>query len=230
MLKQSLVRGIQGFILVALLGLSFGSRGIAAGATNVGGKHVFILYPGVDSIWGSYIFVVTNDSQQPEAFTFPVMLPKETVDFQAQDVLSPDELKLGPDGGVIVDKVFPPGETLIQISFKLPATESVGTATFTPLQPFQSLGLFIWQDSFVVKGPEGLEIQKGVNLSDRKFDTYTLSSGAVGKPIVYTFENVPEGRGRLWIIGGIVAAILFVTAFTIAFFTRPRLIHSEEVV
>ncbi len=230
-MTRILQRFHEGLFRVLLLTFGLALAPSQAGATTaIAGKHIYILYPGVDSIWGSYIFVVNNDSPQPEKYTFPVMLPKETVDFQAQDVLSPDELKLGPDGGIIVDKIFPPGETLVQISFKMLGSQGTASATFTPPYPFETLGLFVWQDSFAVKGPDGMEVKKGVELSTRKFDTYTLTAGAVGVPIHYSFENVPEGRGRLWVMGGIVAAILFITAFTIAYYTKPQLIHSEEVV
>jgi hypothetical protein len=214
------------------LGLAFilASSSSAWATTLVGGKHVYILYPGVDAVWGSYIFVVENDSQAAEQYSFPVMLPKETIDFQAQDTLSPQELKLGTDGGITIDKSFPPGETLLQVSFKLPGTQGEALASFTPPYPFQSLGIFVLQDSFSVAGPAGLEIQKGINLSGRNFDTYTLNGGESGKSISYTIGNVPEGRGRLWIIGGIFAGILLITAVTIAYFTRPRLNESEVVV
>ncbi|RZA27045.1 MAG: hypothetical protein EOP10_01530 [Proteobacteria bacterium] len=203
---------------------------LAQAAPVVGPKHVFIVYPGQDTIWGSYLFVVNNDSPAPEAFSFPVMLPKETVDFQAQDSLSPQELKLGTDGGVRIDKVFQPGETLMQISFKLPASEGKATASFTAPYAYETFGVFVWQDTLDVQGPQGLDIQKGVNLSGRLFDTYSTGAGEVGKAITYTFEKVPEGRNRLWVIGGIFAAILFLAAFSLAFYTRPKLTHNEDLV
>lgn len=212
------------------LAAGFCVASLAFAKAAVGPKHIFILYPGVDAIWGSYIFEVNNDGQAPEQLSFPVMLPKETVDFQAQDTLSPQELQLGKDGGVTINKIFPPGETLMQVSFKLPASQGSSSATFRASYPYQSIGVFVWQDSFVVKGPPGLEIQKGVNLSGRLFDTYSVGEGDAGQTLSYTFENVPEGRGRLWIVGGIFAGILLLTGLTVAFYTRPKLLHSEEVV
>ncbi len=217
-------------VLTVLTFASLAFSSIGQAAVGIGPKHVYILYPGVDAIWGSYIFVVANDGQAPEPFSFPVMLPKETVDFQAQDTLSPQELKLGKDGGITIDKTFPPGETLLQVSFKLPASEATSVATFTAPYPYQSLGIFVWQNSFDVKGPEGLEIQKGVNLSGKVFDTYSIGAGDVGKTLTYTFENVPEGRGRLWMVGGIFGVILLITALVVGFYTRPKLLQSEEVV
>lgn len=221
---------LKSLLLTSALFAGLAVPSLSHAAVGVGPKHVYILYPGVDAIWGSYIFVVANDGQAPEKASFPVMLPKETVDFQAQDTLSPEELQLGKDGGITIDKSFPPGETLLQISFKLPASQGTSVATFTAPYPYQSLGIFVWQNSFGVKGPEGLEIQKGVNLSGKVFDTYSIGAGEVGKTLTYTFENVPEGRGRLWMVGSIFGGILLITGLIVAFYTRPKLLQSEEVV
>ena len=215
---------LAGFAVASLLPIR-----VASAATAVGPKHVYIVYPGQDTVWGSYLFVVNNDSQTPENFSFPVMLPKETIDFQAQDSLSPQELKLGTDGGVRIEKVFQPGETLLQVSFKLPAEEGQAAANFTAPYPYESFGVFVWQDTLEVGGPAGLEIQKGVNLSGRMFDTFTTGAGEQGKSITYTFKNVPEGRARLWIVGGIVGAILFIAGVSIAFYTRPKLNLNEDI-
>ncbi|MBC7661038.1 MAG: hypothetical protein H7249_15175 [Chitinophagaceae bacterium] len=218
------------FGLVALAAAFIAWTTPSRAATMVGPKHVYIMYPGLDALWGSYIFVVNNDGTAPEQYSFPVMLPKETLDFQAQDTLSPQELKLGPDGGITVDKSFSPGETLIQISFKLPASQGSSIATFKAPYPFESLGIFVWQDSFSVNAPTGVQIQKGVNLSGRTFDTYSVGAGTAGQTVVYTFDGIAEGRGRLWWVGGVVAAVLILTGLGIAFFTRPKLSLNEEVV
>lgn len=200
-----------------------------ASPTYIGPKHVYIVYPGQDTLWGSYLFVVNNESQAPQNFSFPVMLPKETVDFQAQDSLSPQELKLGQDGGIRIEKVFQPGETLLQISFKIPAEEGKAKATFNPPYAYQSFGVFVWQDSIGVSGPPSLDIQKGVNLSGRLFDTYSIGAGEAGKTVVYEFDKVPEGRNRLWVIGWISAAVLFLAGISIAFYTRPKLTLQEDL-
>ncbi len=198
-------------------------------AVSVGPKHLYIFYPSQDKLVGSYLFVVNNDGNQPENYTFPVMIPKEITDFQAQDALSPNELKLGPDGGLQIEKLFQPGETMLQITFVLPASEGVALAKFTPPFSYESFSVFVWQDALDVRGPAGMDIQKGVNLSGRMFDTYSIGAGEVGKPVEITFERVPEGRKRLWVIGGIFGTILLLAGFSIAFYTRPKLNLNEEL-
>ncbi len=220
-MKTTLLRGL-GFLLALAL------SSLASATTMVGPKHVYILYPGVDAVWGSYIFTVLNDSQAPEHLAFSVMLPKETIDFQAQDTLSPQEISLGKDGGITIDKTFPPGETLLQVGFKLSANQGSGTATLKTAMPFESLGVFVWQNSFNVTGPEGVQIQKGVNLSGRNFDTYSLSNGEAGQSIVFHFDGIQEGRSRLWIIGWVFAGLLILIGLSTAYWTRPKV--AEEVV
>ncbi len=214
--------------VLTLAFILFGAKASMA-AVQIGPKHLYIAYPGVDKIWGSYLFVVNNDGAAPEAFSFPVMLPKNVTDFQAQDALSPNELKLGPDGGLIVEKTFQPGETMLQISFILPAEQGTATARFVPPHSYESFSVFVWQDALDVKGPPGLETQKGVNLSGRLFDTFALGAGEAGKPLEFTFERVPEGRQRLWIIGSIFGAILLIAGLSIAFYTRPKLNPNEDL-
>ncbi|MCX6128701.1 MAG: hypothetical protein NTX25_06505, partial [Proteobacteria bacterium] len=75
---------------MAVLG-SFLIAPLTHASVQMSGRHIFILYPGVDSVWGSYLFMVNNNGTQPERFSFPVMLPVETIDFQGQDSLGPND-------------------------------------------------------------------------------------------------------------------------------------------
>ncbi len=196
---------------------------------KISGRHVYIVYPGVDSVWGSYLFLVSNSGTTPSRFTFPVLLPKETLDFQGQENLSPEELKLGPEGGLIVDKEFPPGDMLLNIGFQLPADKSRGVLSLRSDQTVETMSLFVWQDSMKVEG-QNLEIKNGVPFSGRFYDTYTVRDVPAGQVQEFTFVGVPEGRGRLWIIGWLTLAILSVIGLTLAYLSRPKHIETEAVV
>ncbi len=200
----------------------------ASAAVEVSGRHIYILYPGVDSVWGSYLFMVHNGGTQPERFSFPVMLPAETIDFQGQDTLAPNELKLGSDGGLTIDKVFEPGENLLNIGFKLPAQLGGGPVTLKASSPFESVGFFVFEGKFAVTGPN-MEVRKNVDFSGRRYDTYTLAGGEAGKSYAFAIEGVPEGRGRLWIVGWILAGGLLTIALSIAFLSRPKLSQGADV-
>lgn len=200
---------------------------VASAAVSLGQRHVYILYPGVDSIWGSYIFTVNNSSESPERFAFPVLLPKETIDFQGQDSLDPSELKLGADGAVTIDKEFRPGENMIQVGFKIPASQGSAVANIKLPYDVGSIGYFVWQNSLSVHG-ENMEIQRGLQLSDRVYDAYSFVGGRSGQTMTATFQNVPEGRGRLWIIGWIFCGIIVIVAFGLAYTSRPKTHQIED--
>jgi hypothetical protein len=199
----------------------------ATAAVQIGNKHIFVLYPGVDSVFGSYIFMVQNSGAAPVRLSFPVMLPTETIDFQAQEGLAPNELNLGSSGGLTIDKAFPPGDTLITIGFKSPAEVGQGRFTLKASEPFESVGIFVFEGKFQIKGLN-LDIRRGVEFSGRTYDTYTLSKGEPGKTYQMELQSIPEGRGRLWWIGGIFAGGMLLIALTLAWFSRPKLPQGAE--
>jgi hypothetical protein len=212
---------------VALTSLLLALSMQAVAAVQVTNKHIFVLYPGVDSVFGSYIFMATNDGTQPERLSFPVMLPTETIDFQAQEGLAPNELNLGQDGGLTIDKAFPPGDTLITIGFKVPADVGSGRMTLKAAEAFESIGMFVFEGKFQISGPD-LEIRRNVDFSGRTYDTYTLNKGEGGKTYTMELQNIPEGRGRLWTIGWVSAVALILIAMSLAWFSRPKLPQGAE--
>lgn len=199
----------------------------AQAEVSVSGRHIYVMFPGVDALWGSYLFVVNNSGSQAERFSFPVMLPSQTIDFQGQENVSPDDLKLGADGKLTLDKEFPPGESMVNIGFKIPAQQGKAPFTVTPLFPIEALSLFVWENSLEVLG-DNLQVRKGVPFSGRNYDTYTLSSASIGQPFTVTVNGIAEGRGRLWIVGAILGAVLLV-GLIFAYIQRPRLSGLEDV-
>lgn len=212
------------FALASLL-LAFTMQ--ATAAVQVTNKHIFVLYPGVDSVFGSYIFMVQNNGTQAERLSFPVMLPTETIDFQAQEGLAPNELNLGQDGGLTIDKNFPPGDTLITIGFKVPAEVGEGRMTLKAAQAFESIGMFVFEGKFQISGA-GLDIRRNVDFSGRTYDTYTFNQGEGGKTYSMELQGIPEGRGRLWMIGWVAAAALILIGLALAWFSRPQLPQGAE--
>lgn len=196
-------------------------------SVQISGRHVYILYPGLDSVWGSYLFMVNNNGSQAERFNFKVMLPAEVIDFQGQDSLGPEDLKLGPDGGLTIDKLFDPGDSLLNIGFKLPGKVGEAPISILATSQFATLGIFVFEGKFTISGPQ-LEIRKNVDFSGRNYDTYTTLNGELGKTYRFTIEGIPEGRGRLWLIGWIFAAILAGMALTFAWLSRPQITRGSE--
>ena len=59
---------------ISLTSLSFG--------VSLSGHHVFMLYPALDNVQGSYLFMVSNDSSEPQKGSIGIDLPKEAIDFK----------------------------------------------------------------------------------------------------------------------------------------------------
>jgi hypothetical protein len=200
----------------------------AAAQVQVSSKHMMVLYPSVDSVFGSYIFMVQNQGQQPERYSFPVMLPVETIDFQAASGLAPNELNLGADRGLTIDKVFPPGDTLITIGFKIPAEQGAAPLTLKATTSAESVGFFVYEGQFQISGPT-MDIRRAVEFSGRPYDTYTLSDLKAGSSYALNLQGIPEGRNRLWWIGWIAGAVMLMVAGTLAWMSRPKLPDGADV-
>ena len=99
-------------------------------AVTYANRHVLIVEGGVDEVWASYLFAVENDQEKPEAATLPLMFPKETLDWQAQEGVRPENIVLGKKGGVTVTDEFKPGSTLLGIALKIRANLGEAKMTF----------------------------------------------------------------------------------------------------
>jgi hypothetical protein len=82
--------------------------------------------------------------------------------------------------------------------------------------------MFVFEGKFQISGP-GLDIRRNVDFSGRTYDTYTLNKGEGGKTYEVELQEIPEGRGRLWTIGWVVAAALLLVSLSLAWFSRPQL-------
>jgi hypothetical protein len=185
-------------------------------------RHVVILQPSEDQIWGSYIFAVDNPSKKPQLMQIAVMIPKETKDFKAQEGIEANELKLGSDGGLIVEKLFPPGNTLLGVGFLVESSLGKATLTFDMREAIDQMVVLIPQDSISAVS-EFMNLEVGVPFAGQVFNTLTVRQPTVGKTYVVHVDGVHEGRGRLWLIGAIFAALLFISAAALAYKTRPKL-------
>ena len=225
------MRSVKGFQLLLWIGMivTFAQSSTALGQTVVSGRHIYVMFPGVDSIWGSYLFLVSNPGTEPARLNVPVMLPKETIDFQGQENVGPDELKLGTDGGLTLDKMIPPGDTLLNIGFQIPARQGKAPLSFQATVDFESIGLFVWEDTLTIEG-SNLEKRESVPFSGRNYDTWTLYNGKAGQTLNFEAQGLPEGRGRLWIIGAVMAGVLLLAGIGLAAASRPRPNENEVAV
>ena len=84
-------------------------------------KQLIILKPGTDRVLGTWVAAVNNHGTSPESFSVPVLMPRDVKDFQAIEGVTSEEIQLG-QAGLVVQKSFPPGVSVLSIGFMMPAS------------------------------------------------------------------------------------------------------------
>lgn len=209
-------------ILKSLLLLTLFFSTLSQGAT-LAGRHVYIIHPGMDSVWGSYMLVVEREAEEgaTESAQFQLMLPTETEDWSPQQGIEKDSVQLKPDGGLLVDAVFEKPQTLVVTGFKVAGNS--GRVPFTIKVPFE-------MEDFAVMAIEGqikivsddMKYVGAKDFSGRKYDTWSMENVAQGKVIQFTVEGIPEGRRNYYILAGLFGLILIGGVTVLALRSKPK--------
>ena len=193
----------------------------ASGQVTLAPKQLLVLKPGLDVVHGTWVVAVMNKGQAPAKFRTPVLMPLEARDFQPIEGATADEVKFENDG-LWVEKEFPVGVNVVSFAFVVPS--SIG-GTLLNLKPRADTGelmimtpkgmLDISGENFVVSGTDVQEMQR-----------YTVFSSnhliVAGEKLSLRVSGVPEGRGRLWLVGSVFGLFLVFIAGVLAWRSRPR--------
>lgn len=216
-LGMTLVRACMAFLLVS------GSAPLWA-AVTVTPRHLIILRPSLDGVYGSYIFAVHNDTETPAHLKTRVMLPKETSDFVPQEGLEPNEISLATDGGVNIEKDIPKGVHVLGVGFKVDGRYGKSKMSLTPEGEVRSLTILVPRDSSMDLTAAGLKPASGADAEDPQYRAFVnVDPLPAGAPFVVEVTGLPEGRARLWLTGGVIAACMVLGAAFLAFRTRPKI-------
>ena len=190
---------------------------------KVSGRHVYMLGGGLDEVVGTYVFLVSNLSDEPEKARIPLMLPKETVDFRPFEGTAPEELELSEDGRVVLAKEFKPGDQIVTIGFKASGGFGKGDLTFQAPQDISHLTLFVNQDDLKVASLDESELDFKENepFGGRVYNTYTRSLLKKGESLRIRVDGLVEGRERFYWLGGALLLLLIVAAGALSYRTRP---------
>lgn len=209
-------------VLGAIFGLVMASSALAD--VYVTPKHLIILRPGLDSVYGNYVFAVQNSGEADEVLKTEVMLPKETVDFVPQEGIDANEVSLAPGGGLLIDKSFPPGVHIISIGFKTDAHYGEGKLSLMPVTDIQSFTVLIPRDSGINAVSSVLTDGDAAAAPDPQYRPLVSKAPLLaGAAFEIAVTGLPEGRGRLWMVGWAIAALLVVGVAFLAIKTRPRI-------
>lgn len=219
---MSSLRGMLQSIVV--LGSLVASAPCAQAEVYVTPKHLLILRGALDTLYGSYIFALQNTGEVAENYKTPVALPKEKDDWATQEGLEPSEVSLSPTGSLVVEKSVQPGVNLLGIDFKVPASFGHTTLTFKPEVAIESMIVLVPRGSSVSIESGRFAPADSSQAPDPQYvPWHSAGPLAAGEEIKIDVYGLPEGRARLWIVGGGVAALLLALAGVVAWRTRPKI-------
>lgn len=186
-------------------------------------RFIYVLHEGIDAVWGQHMFMVQNPNSEAAEGEFTVVLPAETVDWQAQDGFKNSDFQLGQDGGLKIVKEFSPGDNVQTLGFKTSAENGAGKLTLKiPLDVGEIS--FMTSDALKVDGPGVVDNGKDAN---SRYHKYTLQDIPAGTVLNLDVSGIQTGRGEFWRLGLGTFALLIVLGFALAY--RSRITKGGEV-
>jgi hypothetical protein len=198
------------------------STEIVMGAVVGPRRHVYVLQPSVDTIWGSYMFSIDNQSKEPVDIDIPLILPRENIDFRPQQGIAPEEIKLQDDGSIRLKKKVDKGSHIFGISFKLAA--QLGEAQISFLLPDADVGeiqILAPIGQLWVEGSGWQNLGEQV-IAGSRFVGTRLSSPTSGISPSLLIKGVPEGRARFWVLGWSATAFIVLGAVAMTLYRQRR--------
>lgn len=186
-------------------------------------RQVIFLREGLDSIFGNAVFLVENRSETDAPLKTIAMLPKETVDFAATEGIDPQDIKL--DGtNVVIERAVPPGVHMIGIGFQTSAKFGRATLSFTVTEPIDNLSILVPEESKLELQSAALQPADDGETPHEGYRPYANRAPMQpGDRFTIEVTGLPEGRAGLWILGAVIAGLIVVSAFTLAWRTRPKI-------
>lgn len=190
---------------------------------QVGRRQVVFLREGLDAVFGNVIFAVDNKSGSDAPFKADVLLPREAVDFAPTDGIEPQDLRLDGDR-VVVERVFPAGLHIVGVGFKAAASGGTSELNFKVAQAIDSLSIMIPRTSGIQLSGGDLIPGDDSEAPDEDYRPYVNSAPLpAGASFSIRLSGLPEGRGRIWQVGGVIAALLVLLGAALALRTRPKI-------
>lgn len=190
-------------------------------------RELIVMKPGVDRVWGTWITAVIHKGAAPEEFSFYVNIPRESVDFQPGEGLVAKDLKIESDG-IKIQKAFAPGVNVVSILFAVPAQYGLGTLTLSPRREIPEMTMMTPKGLLTLKGA-GLVAQEDDRQDGQRYEVLATSAPlSMGKEYVLNISGVPEGRSRIWILGGVLGGILLLSSIWFTWRTRPQVVPGSN--
>jgi hypothetical protein len=195
--------------------------GAASAEVVLSPKHIYMMTPSVEQVYGSYVFFA--EAAADEKAAIEVMLPKEQMDFGPQEGLTKEEMTLSPERGLVVDRTFAAGSNLMVVGFVAPAKGGEAILTLEPHKGVKVIEVMAPVGAMKME-TAGWESLGAMEFVGRQFDTWRLTlSGDMTESISFVMSGVTTGRTTYWQIGLVAAVVLAAAAVWLAFRTRPKI-------
>lgn len=205
-------------------------------------RQMMILREGLDAVYGQIMFVARNNASVPLPGKFRVLLPKETSDFSPREGLEPGEVALASPQdspsttvetqgfqGLLVDKVFAPGVSMMSIGFKVDAKLGSAELNLSHPQGVRELNILLLKEGPLKAQSDSLIKDLRTDVEDPQYDYYELKKPLEpGEVLTLKVSEVPEGRIRYWWMGGITAGILVLAALFLTWKSWPKVVPDQK--
>jgi hypothetical protein len=170
-------------------------------------KQLWVIKPGTDQLYGTWVAAVMNKGSKPESFRLAVLVPKEARDFKPLEGASDADLKL-LDDGLWVEKDFPPGVNVVSFAFAVPASHGVKALSAVPRLDVGELAIMTPKGMLEIHGQDFAF--SGDNMEDMQRYAIISSTRMImkGDTLSIDVSGIPEGRSRLWLTGGVLGVML----------------------
>ncbi|MBF0441781.1 MAG: hypothetical protein HQK54_07760 [Oligoflexales bacterium] len=215
------------FICVSLGFITFCS-GLVASQVSATGKHVMILYPEIDTLHVSYMFLAVNTDTKPLSGKIDLLFPSETIDFRPLQGVSQSEIEAKGKGEYVISKLFNPGKTYIAISLILPAKYGVADMSFKAAGPVSILAFYTAHGTLSYPSyPEGFSFSQSVDFRGENYDVLEKSDIRSGEVFGITVGGIAEGRDRFFLLGIVTIGVLLIASSVLTFLTIARFNSGE---
>lgn len=186
-------------------------------------SHIVVLQTDAEMIWGAYYFAVQNGTSGEQAFRARIRLPRESIDFQAAEGLSNEDISILEDGVLSVSKTYPPGLSLQGIQFKVPVKkDSDNILTFIPLEDIPTLFFATQQSEILHFFAEGFEEGIPPMLAGGQYTGIRGQNLEAGKVLQLRITGFPGGRRPYFILGAFVGFFLLAFGALLTFRTSKE--------
>ena len=173
-------------------------------------SHIVILQADTETIFGSYYVAVQNPGEREEPFSFKLRLPLETIDFQAAEGLTNENISILSEGSLQVHQVYKPGMSLQGINFKVPARRnSDSVMTLSPLEDIPALYITSPQGASLHLSAKGFEQGVPPMLAGGQYYGIHAEHIQASSSISIEISGIPGGRRPFYLMGLCMSLVLF---------------------